>query len=682
MSLPLFSPQSELFSTAALSGTLFAQEDRYRLFAKLIYPQLAAARPQLEPCYCLDNGRTAVEPVLLFGVSLLQELDGLPDRQAVEMLRYHAGWNFALNRQVGDPLFHPTTLVNFRQRLNEHQQSALGFTTILRALEEAGLVSRQTRQRLDSTQMFGRVARMNRLDCVRESLRLALLELEPAVQPEARPLFWVSLWERYVESQADYRAGSDTLLRKLAEAGTDAWQLLQWLGSPALGPLASGTQAKLLARVFGEQFQVVAGAPAVAEEKQVIAPEDPPAQQQEPVSSAAANTPAPPSPLPLFQTQEDKASVVVAEPKSSDQTPALLLQEKPVVVAGDPPAPPQPQAPVAVGTADSAALPSTPALLEAMGDNAPVATTQAKLSAETPSLSPQVQPRDNDGLDSAHVQNPHEPEATYAVKGQGQNKKEHVGYKVQIAETVCEATLDPGEPTRNFLMGILTHPAYESDENGAIRMEQEQAQMGLEKPPVQYVDTAYVSAQILRQAHAEGREIIGPAQPGGRRAGRFSAEDFQVNVEERKALCPAGRTNTQCSRLVEESTGKVSYRFEFGASCHDCPRRRQCLGKDQRHRSLVVGEFHTVLQTRRQEQQTPAFQQRMKHRNAIEGTQSELVRAHGLRQARYRGLAKVRLQNYFMGAACNAKRWIRREIWKLRQAAAARADQVAGATAG
>jgi IS5 family transposase len=55
----------------------------------------------------------------------------------------------------------------------------------------------------------------------------------------------------------------------------------------------------------------------------------------------------------------------------------------------------------------------------------------------------------------------------------------------------------------------------------------------------------------------------------------------------------------------------------------------------------------------------------MKHRNAIEGTQSELVRAHGLRRARYRGLAKVKLQNYFIGAACNLKRWLRRLAWEM-----------------
>ena len=55
----------------------------------------------------------------------------------------------------------------------------------------------------------------------------------------------------------------------------------------------------------------------------------------------------------------------------------------------------------------------------------------------------------------------------------------------------------------------------------------------------------------------------------------------------------------------------------------------------------------------------------MKHRNAIEGTQSELVRVHGLRRARYRGLPKAKLQNYFIGAACNVKRWLRRVAWEM-----------------
>src|SRR5882672_3148737 len=100
MSLPAFSTQSELFSTAGLSARLFPPDDRYALFAKLVYPRLAGARPTLEKCYCPENGRTALEPVLMLGVSILQDIDGVPDRQAVEMLRYHAGWTFALNRQL------------------------------------------------------------------------------------------------------------------------------------------------------------------------------------------------------------------------------------------------------------------------------------------------------------------------------------------------------------------------------------------------------------------------------------------------------------------------------------------------------------------------------------------------------------------------------------------------------
>jgi hypothetical protein len=143
---------------------------------------------------------------------------------------------------------------------------------------------------------------------------------------------------------------------------------------------------------------------------------------------------------------------------------------------------------------------------------------------------------------------------------------------------------------------------------------------------------------------------------------------FVIRVEERQAVCPAGQPNSQCSRLEEQATGIVSFLFEWSsATCEHCPLRPQCMKTEQKHRTLVVSEHHTILQGRRREQQTEPFKQRMKHRNAIEGTQSELVRAQGLRLARYRGLARAMLQNYFIGAACNIKRWLRRAAWKLQQ---------------
>jgi len=607
VSLPSFSRQTELFSTAGLTSKLFKPTDRYRLFAQVVYPAVAGMRGELEKCYCPDNGRVAIEPVLMMGVSLLQYLDGFPDRQAVEMLRYHAGWSFALNRQLGDELFHPTSLVTFRQRLIEHGQSALGFQKILDALVEAGLVLRQSRQRLDSTQIFGLVSRMGRLDCVRETLRLALKELEGLTPNSERPKFWVGLWERYVDSQVDYRSSAETLGRKMAEAGSDCWRVLEWLSGPGQAERAAGEQARLLKRVFSEQFEVVAGSPT------------PLAKEKTPVVAEAA---------------------VGASEK--EQKPEEGMVPKPDF-----------------------------GLAEGVNGNQAASPDQLELSAPVMAAPVEIRKKGKGELDSDRVQNPHDPDATYGVKGEGDKKKEHLGFKIQVAETVTQAELAPGEPTRNFLTGMVTQPAHESDEEGAEKMAAEQAEMGMEKPPVQYVDGAYVSGEKLAEVQAEGRVLMGPAQPAPQnKEGRYTTADFDIRVEERKAICPAGQQSTQCSRLEDQKSERVNYRFEWSWQCENCPLRGQCVAPDQKHRTILVSEFHTPLQARRKEQKTEAFAQEMKHRNGIEGTQSELVRAHGLRRARYRGLPKVRLQNYLAGMACNVKRWLNRKAWELLRAAA------------
>jgi hypothetical protein len=484
-------------------------------------------------------------------VSILQFLDGEPDRAAVEMLRYHAGWSFALNRQLGDPVFHATTLVNFRARLLEHELSPVGFEAILDGLVEAGLVARQTRQRLDSMQMFARVSRMSRLECVRESLRLALRELESATTSLPRPHWWPTLWERYVETKLDYRVEVSVLRQKMNAAGADAAQVLAWVKTLAEGGPAAGQQLKVLQRVWDENFEL---------------------------------------------------------------SEARQLQQRELLPTGA-------------------------------------------------------------------VHNPHDPEAQWAAKGQGKDRKEHVGYKIQVAETVRDDNVSPGEPTANFITAIVTQPASNSDEAGLSLVEQQQERVGLDKPKEWYVDAAYVSAEGLAQAQAQGREMIGPAQPAPNKDGRFNLEQFDVSVEQRRAVCPAGKISTQCSRLEEQKAGKVTYRFEFGIHCHDCLLRKQCLGKDQRHRTITVGQYHTHLQARRREQQTQAFRLRYRRRNAIEGTQSELVRGHGLRKARYRGLAKAGLQSYFTAAACNLKRWLRRTAWQFAAAARPASLQVSPAAA-
>jgi transposase len=541
MSLPDFKRQPQLFGIYGPAGLELASEDRYRLFAEKIYPLLVGARPELEKCYCEDNGRPAVEPVLLLGVTLKQFEEKVPDREAVERLRYHLGWKYALNHEMNEAVFDSTVLVRFRGKLLEHEEGRLLFERILQGLQEAGLVSRRYKQRLDSSHVLGMIAKMSRLECVRESLRLALRELDLILGEGGRPEFWEVLWERYVESKLDYKTPEVELKQKMEQAGEDIDRLQKWIeGQEEKKEVIKGAkQMTLLYRVFEEQYEVQGG--------------------------------------------------------------------------------------------------------EGVG----------------------VRKGDWVGV----VKNPHDPDVEWAAKGHGKRKKEFEGYKVQVAETVSEGSLEKGEPTKNFLTGVCIQRATESDEAGRQQVLGEQGEMGLEKPEVEYVDGAYISAQEIVKAEEDGRRLIGPAQPApSPRNKGYSAEAFDVKVEERQAFCPAGKQSTQCSRLEEEKTGRVSYRFEWSWECQDCSLRNRCVGEGQKHRSLVVGEHHSGLQKRRQEMKTPEFKEAMRNRNAIEGTQSELVRAHGARRARYRGLSKVRLQFYLIGAACNVKRWLRRVSWEITKA--------------
>jgi transposase len=268
------------------------------------------------------------------------------------------------------------------------------------------------------------------------------------------------------------------------------------------------------------------------------------------------------------------------------------------------------------------------------------------------------------------VHNPHEPEAQWSTKSTTA-QKEWVGYKVQVAETVEDAPCAPGEPTRSVITAVVTQAATASDKAALPDVEAAWTKSGQARPDKLYVDAGYTSGKELARAQAQDRQLQGPVQPAPQRDGRLSAEAFAVEVEERRAVCPAGHASTQCSRLEQAKTGRVNFRFEWTGGCASCPLRDQCVAKDQPHRSLLVGEHHALVQERRRVQQTEPFQQDMHRRNGIEGTISELVRGHGLRRARFRGQAKVRLANLFIGAAANCRRWWRRRVWEEQRARAA-----------
>lgn len=545
--LPPVDPEPELLALFnqpdSIPAAVRKQAAFFVFFAGTVFSLLESYRVRLNPLYCQDNGRPAWDPVRLLGVLILQYVLRMADRQAAEAAQYDQRWRLALHLTTKDVAFDPSLLVIFRNRLLQSGEDSLAFEAVLDYLVKNGWVPKRSRQRLDSTHVWGLLSEMSRLECARETIKLFLKDVEASgLFPET----WAVYWDRYVDAKLDPRVGMKALLAKSAEAGVD--MLAVWKHVTSMRKIGEIDSFLLLQRVFLENYEFDLNG----------------------------------------NTRQTRAQ-------------------------------------------------STGALC-----------------------------------------NPHEPEAQWSSKSTTQDKH-WVGYKVQAAETVKEQPRQPGEPTANFLTAIVTQEASASDKPGMAQVLDEQRNMGLDAPSALYVDGAYVSSEGLQQAKTDGRELRGPAPASPDRGKIFTVEAFDVHVEERYAVCPAGQISSNCSRLEAQSTGKVDFRIEWSKPvCSTCLLQTKCVSVGQDHRTVVVGELHSLLQDRRREMQTDAFKNEMHRRNGIEGTHSELVRGYGLRQARYRGKAKVRLQNYLIGAACNIRRLFRRTAWQtLQTLKATRTDVVA-----
>src|SRR6266542_2184807 len=146
MSVRPVDSQRSFYHTDYLCGDLFGPANRYRLFREKIWPKLLELSPKLNALYCEDNGRPAIDPVMLCGVTLLQFMEkvadrgatGLPNRSrprrasASEHVVYHLGWKYALDLELDYEGFHSTVLVYFRDRLEDNQAERMIFDGIVK----------------------------------------------------------------------------------------------------------------------------------------------------------------------------------------------------------------------------------------------------------------------------------------------------------------------------------------------------------------------------------------------------------------------------------------------------------------------------------------------------------------------------------------------------------------------
>jgi hypothetical protein len=228
-----------------------------------------------------------------------------------------------------------------------------------------------------------------------------------------------------------------------------------------------------------------------------------------------------------------------------------------------------------------------------------------------------------------------------------------VGYVVHLTES-C----DEGAPRLVVHADTTPGDVHEAKRVGPIHAAL--AAKGL-APSEHLVDAAYVSALLLVEARERyGIDLVGPPRgdPNWQRREGYSADAFEVDWEARRVRCPQGQTSKSWHEYEDERRGRyVRIRFRK-SDCEGCRARDLCTRGASEGRQLTLHQpaQQEALQAARHRGTTPEGQRLYGLRSGIEGTVSQGVRSMGLRQARYRGLEKVRLQHVATAAALSLDR--------------------------
>ena len=130
---------------------------------------------------------------------------------------------------------------------------------------------------------------------------------------------------------------------------------------------------------------------------------------------------------------------------------------------------------------------------------------------------------------------------------------------------------------------------------------------------------------------------------------------FTIDVTAHEATCPQGQI-TRAFRAVKDAQGRPVQQCVFDrAVCEQCPLFARCVRSKTQGRTVTTHSHEALLQAARHRETTPEFDRLYRLRPRIERKIAELV-GHGLRQARYRGQRKKRLQALWTAAAVNLKR--------------------------
>ena len=204
-----------------------------------------------------DIGRRSVPPRIVAVVMVLQRLEGLSDREAVDRFTFDVRWKYAAGGlDLEYPSFVHTVLVDMRARLRGSKSPDRVFHAVLDVAKKAGLVGR--RRVLDSTPLYDAVATQDTVTMIRSALRGLLRVTREPLTTELRGV--LKRDDDYATAgkpACDWedKAAREALVDALAR---DAYAVLAYLDGK---PLAEEVReaAALVATVVGQDLEQTEG---------------------------------------------------------------------------------------------------------------------------------------------------------------------------------------------------------------------------------------------------------------------------------------------------------------------------------------------------------------------------------------------------------------------------------------
>ena len=228
-----------------------------------------------------------------------------------------------------------------------------------------------------------------------------------------------------------------------------------------------------------------------------------------------------------------------------------------------------------------------------------------------------------------------------------------IGYKVHLTETCDDDaphlivhTETTAATTPDWAMAEPIHTALVTQEC---------------LPSTHVVDGGYVDADaIVTSRIKHDVELFGPVPLENswqaKAARGFDLSHFAIDWQGKTVRCPTGQLNRSWTRTKDRFGQEVIYVKFAAADCLLCPSRGECTQARARSLTFRPQALYVALQSARERQSTAAFKAAYAIRAGIESTISQAVRVSDLRQARYFGLPKTKLQHVLTATAINVRR--------------------------